>query len=183
MTRDQLEHILRAAARIAGDHDVVVFGSQAILGSFDEHELPDEAIGSIEADVCFRDDPASGKSDQVDAAIGELSTFHETFGIYAQGVSLTTAILTAGWEERVVVLDSPGTAPGRGLCLEPHDLAAAKLAARREKDYEFVRALLREHLIDPGTLAARVSTLAIGTDQREALLGWIAAQAPMSDPS
>jgi hypothetical protein len=28
------------------------------------------------------------------------------------------------------------------MCLEPHDLAAAKLAAGREKDYEFVTALL-----------------------------------------
>lgn len=37
---------------------MIVFGSQAILGSFDDSELPDEAIGSIELDVCFHDDPS-----------------------------------------------------------------------------------------------------------------------------
>ena len=33
MNRRQLEHVLRAAARITGDPDVVVIGSQSILGS------------------------------------------------------------------------------------------------------------------------------------------------------
>jgi hypothetical protein len=36
------------------------------------------------------------KADKVDGAIGELSTFHETSGYYAQGVSVSTAILPSG---------------------------------------------------------------------------------------
>lgn len=32
MTREELEHALRAACEIAGDDEVYVFGSQAILG-------------------------------------------------------------------------------------------------------------------------------------------------------
>jgi hypothetical protein len=40
MTREQLAHVLRAAARIAEDPDVVVIGSQSILGSFPEDRLP-----------------------------------------------------------------------------------------------------------------------------------------------
>ena len=36
MRRDQLAHILRAAARITEDNDILVIGSQSILGSFDE---------------------------------------------------------------------------------------------------------------------------------------------------
>jgi hypothetical protein len=98
VTRDQLEHVLRAVARIAGEPEVIVVGSQSILGSFDDGQLPDDAIGSIEADVCFRDDPSNEKADRVDGAIGELSPFHESFGFYAQGVSITTAILPEGWE-------------------------------------------------------------------------------------
>ncbi|KGN32187.1 hypothetical protein N802_11050 [Knoellia sinensis KCTC 19936] len=43
MKRDQLAHILRAAARIANDDEVIVIGSQAILGSFDEDDLPEPA--------------------------------------------------------------------------------------------------------------------------------------------
>ncbi len=36
MTREQLAHLLRAASRITDDPDVLVIGSQAILGSFSE---------------------------------------------------------------------------------------------------------------------------------------------------
>jgi hypothetical protein len=34
MTRAQLEHVIRAAATIAEDDEIVVTGSQAILGQF-----------------------------------------------------------------------------------------------------------------------------------------------------
>ncbi|MCA1672046.1 MAG: hypothetical protein LC799_07535, partial [Actinobacteria bacterium] len=99
------------------------------------------------------------KSDQVDGAIGELSAFHETYGYYAQGVSITTAILPRGWQSRLVVLDSTGTAPGRGHCLDPHDCVVAKLVAGREKDFAFAEALIRERLIDPKILSDRVEGL------------------------
>ena len=36
MTRDQLEHLIRASADIANDDEIVVVGSQAILGAFPE---------------------------------------------------------------------------------------------------------------------------------------------------
>ena len=34
MTRDQLEHAIRAACDVAHDTELIVFGSQAILGTF-----------------------------------------------------------------------------------------------------------------------------------------------------
>ena len=74
------EHILRAASTIAGDPDVLVIGSQSVLGSFADADLPLEATSSMEADIAFFDDLADAKADQVDGAIGELSAFHETFG-------------------------------------------------------------------------------------------------------
>ena len=87
--------------------DVVVIGSQAILGSYDESQLPDEAIGSIEVDVTFFDDPEAAKSDKVDGAIGELSSFHEMYQYYAQGVSISTATLPKSWENRLRTLREP----------------------------------------------------------------------------
>lgn len=129
MKRRELEHVLRAASRIAEESDVLVIGSQSIGGSVDDADLPPEASASIEVDVTFFDDVDDEKSDAVDGAIGELSSFHETFGYYAQGVSITTAILPTGWRDRVVEFRTPGTEPARGLCLERHDLVLAKLAA------------------------------------------------------
>jgi hypothetical protein len=107
-----------------------VIGSQAILGSFDDAVLPGEAIGSVEVDVCFFDDADDALADQVDGAIGEASAFHSTFGYYAQGVSVNTAVLPPGWEQRLVTYASPATEPGAGLCLDPHDLVRGKARRR-----------------------------------------------------
>lgn len=155
MNRAQLEHVLRAAATIADERDIVVLGSQSILAALGRERLPPEVAASMEADVTFFDDPDDAKSDQVDDAIGELSPFHETHGYYAQGVSITTARLPQGWRERLVVMESPRPAPGRGHCLEPHDCVVSKLVAGQQKDLVFAEALLRAGLIDAGVLADR----------------------------
>jgi len=76
MTRAALEHIIRASAALTNEREFVVVGSQAILGQFPD--APDALLVSIEADLYPRRAP--GKSDLIDGAIGELSTFHETYG-------------------------------------------------------------------------------------------------------
>lgn len=159
MTREQLEHVLRAASAITAEPDIVVIGSQSILGSISELDLPAEATESVEVDVAFPDDPDAAKADLVDGAIGELSTFHTTFGYYAQGVSTTTAILPRGWWQRLVVWETAATAPGRGLCLERHDCVVAKLVAGRAKDFAFAGVLVRAGLVDPAVLAERIGQL------------------------
>ena len=52
MTREQLEHLLRAAGAITGRKEWVVIGSQAILGS--HSDAPDEVLVSQEADIIRR---------------------------------------------------------------------------------------------------------------------------------
>jgi hypothetical protein len=51
MRRDQLEHAIRAACQIIDRPEVVVIGSQAILGTFSEDELPVRATMSGEVDI------------------------------------------------------------------------------------------------------------------------------------
>lgn len=96
MNREQLAHVLRSAANVAGDGDIVVLGSQSILGTFSDDRLPDEATMSVEADLAWRDDPDATKADLVDGAIGEGSQCHSEWGYYAQGVEVSTAVLPAG---------------------------------------------------------------------------------------
>lgn len=55
MRRDELLHVARAACRVAGVRRVLIAGSQAILGAYDETQLPPEAIMSVEADVVVAD--------------------------------------------------------------------------------------------------------------------------------
>jgi hypothetical protein len=51
MRRDQLEHAIRAACQITGQPKVIVVGSQAILGTYPEYELPSLATSSLEIDI------------------------------------------------------------------------------------------------------------------------------------
>jgi hypothetical protein len=163
MNRAALEHILRAAAAVTNEPDIVVVGSQALLGQYPN--APDPLLSSIEADVFPRADPA--KSILIDGAIGELSTFHQTFGYYAHGVDETTATLPPGWEQRLVPIHNENTGGATGWCLEVHDLAASKLVAGREKDLDFVRVMLREKMLSPETLAERAASLPVPPDRLE----------------
>jgi hypothetical protein len=51
MRRDQLEHAIRAACQIIGASEVIVVGSQSILGTYREEQLPHAATMSVEIDV------------------------------------------------------------------------------------------------------------------------------------
>ncbi len=103
MKRAELEHVIRAAAATVNQRDIVVIGSQAILGSLSQPSAI--LMQSAEADVFPKEAPQL--SIVIDGAIGELSLFHSTFGYYAHGVDETTAILPNGWRERLVRLETP----------------------------------------------------------------------------
>jgi len=169
MNRAQLEHVIRAAATIAEDDEIVVISSQSILGQFPD--APAELCVSVEADVFPRNRPE--RSDLVDGSIGEGSPFHATFGYYAQGVDRTTAVLPDGWEERLVPLRSERTRGATGLCLEIHDLLVSKLVAGREKDLEFARAAARHGLADAGRLSSRLAETRVDEARRSAAAGRI----------
>jgi hypothetical protein len=166
VNRQQLAHLLRSACAVAHDVDVLVLGSQSILGSFDEADLPAEATASQEADIAFLDDPRREKADEVEGAIGEMSTFHEKNGIYAEGVHIEVAVLPDGWNHRLVSWDLQSSKPAEPHFLDPHDLAVSKLAAGRPKDYDFVLALIRSGLLDGVVIRERASMLVSGTDPR-----------------
>ncbi len=120
-------------------------------------------------------------ADLIDGAIGVLSPFEDRFGYYAQGVGPNTAILPAGWESRLVKIQNANTDLKIGYCLEPHDLAASKLAAGRDKDWPFVEFLLVHKTIDAATLQARLGTLPVAPEIRARLITWVSARAPSGD--
>jgi len=165
MTRSQLEHIIRAAGAIAQDTDVVVIGSQAILATVPQP--PAELVKSIEADVFPLTHPE--RSDMIDGAIGEASTFHDTFGYYAQGVGPETAVLPASWRQRLRKIAGPGTHGVTGLCLDPHDLALSKYAAARPKDRDFNRVMIQNGYLKREALLELLDELPLGAARRAAI--------------
>jgi hypothetical protein len=153
MTRAQLEHVIRAAGTIADVEDVVVIGSQAVLGEFPD--APAELLLSNEAEVFPREH--TERTDLIDSTIGEGSPFERAFGYYAHGVDETTAVLPQGWRDRLILVSGENTRFMRGWCLEVHDLAIAKYTAGREKDRDFIRALVRHSMVRREVLEQRLA--------------------------
>ena len=127
MQGSQLEHLIRAAAEITNQYEFVVIGSQAILGTVERP--PEECLVSMEADLYPLQAPEL--ADLIEGAIGEMSPFHEHFGYYAQGVGPDTAHLPAGWRQRLVRLQTPGTGGRVAYCLDAVDLFVSKACAAR----------------------------------------------------
>lgn len=170
MTREQLEHAIRAACDVSGDTELIIFGSQAILGSLPN--APESLKASIEVDVQPKNLPEN--ADLIDGALGELSPFHSTHGFYVHGLTIDPASLPDGWEERTVsVCDARRTDGNTGLCLEVHDLAASKIVAHREKDRVFVTTLIQEKLINSQTLMERVETMQLEEERWQHIQDWI----------
>jgi hypothetical protein len=166
MRRDQLEHAIRAACQIIGRSEVIVVGSQAILGTFPEEQLPADATMSIEVDILpIADDnrETARLADLIEGVAGEFSPFEQLHGFSIDGVDLETSALPEGWRDRLVKVQNPNTAgpTGRpqftGWCLDKEDLCVAKLCAFREKDRNFVAALLHTQLVDVQTILTRLS--------------------------
>jgi len=171
VTREQLEHAIRAACEVSKDSEIWVFGSQAILAEFPN--APKDLCASIEVDVQPKNRPDN--VGEIDGTLGELSLFHQTHGFYVHGLPLEeAAALPKGWEHRAIpVVDEILTRGNIGWCLEAHDLAASKLAAYREKDRDFVRVLLTEEMIVVKTLLERIKLLKTDDQLRKRLVQWI----------
>jgi hypothetical protein len=166
MKRDELEHVIRAAATVVGENEIVVVGSQAILGQFPD--APDTLLFSQEADVYPRERP--DKAIEIDGAMGDGSQFHETFGYYAHGVGPETAKAPTGWQDRLVPVRVPlvidQQIEATGWCMEVHDLVLAKLAAGRERDMEFAVQAIRNDIVQPRELLRRVADLPLDSQHQ-----------------
>lgn len=174
MNRAQLAHLIRAAADIADDDEIIVIGSQAILA---EHpDAPPELLYSMEADLFPRNHPE--RAEVIDGSIGELSPFHQTFGYYAQGVSERTATLPEGWEDRLVPIRGAETRGATGWCLEKHDLVVSKLIAGRAKDLDYARVALEAGIVSASTLRARLALTGAPDALRAGAEARLAALAP-----
>jgi SAM-dependent methyltransferase len=168
MRRDQLEHAIRAACQIAGLTEVIIVGSQAILGTYHETRLPVFATRSLEIDVLPIADNTgeiARLADEIEGVAGEFSPFAQTHGFSIDGVDLSTSVLAEGWRDRLVKVQNANTAAPSGepqfigWCLDKEDLCVAKLCALREKDENFVDALITAGLVDPHVIATRLAGL------------------------
>jgi hypothetical protein len=180
MNRNELEHIIRAVGEISGVEKVIIVGSQSILGQFPDFPEPvteedyteisltnqshEILFRSIEVDIIIPE--FEEKTEIVDAAIGELSSFHDTFGYYVQGVDYNTSKLPRGWKDRLVEICNENTNDISGLCLEIHDLIISKLYAGRQKDIDFFHAAVKLGLLSIEALKERLNVTPMSDELR-----------------
>ena len=131
---------------------LIVAGSQAIYGFV--ASAPAIVEISMEADLLLIRAAFQARA-EIEEHFGMNSPFQAEAGFYAHSVGLGTITLPAGWEERLVPFGRDEGLPNV-WALEIHDLAASKLMAGRDKDFEFLRALLDHGLCDFPTLLARM---------------------------
>jgi hypothetical protein len=140
MDLHKVEHILRAAGDATGHNSFVVIGSAAIF--LWKEDVPDDMAMSREADLFAAGVDAEEVdriSNELDAILGQASSFDDTYGYYCDGVGQETAILPSDWRARAKTYSSPATGGVTALVPHPNDLALAKLCAGREKDMELNR--------------------------------------------
>lgn len=171
MRRAELEHVIRAAAEVVGDDELVVIGSQAILGQFPD--APESMLVSREADIYPKNHPE--RADEIDGSLGDGSYFDSSFGYYAHAVGPETAKAPVGWEDRLVPVQSENTGNAIGWCLEVHDIVLSKCAAGRERDWDFAREALLHRLVDPGELQHRAGDLPLPAADIERIQRTLAA--------
>ncbi len=122
-------------------------------------------------------------ADLIEGVAGEWSPFEQQHGFSIDGVDWTTAVLPEGWQGRLVKVQNANTAAPSGTpqyvgwCLDKEDLCVAKLCALREKDQNFVAALLDAGLVSVDVISGRLlSVPPRHFDAAHRALVWVAAR-------
>jgi len=98
---NELRDLARRAANLTGYRQILVLGSQAVHGALPETDLPAITTMSEEADLAVVGDVSGETPHVIEAAFGMGSPYHQSFGVYADGIALSEVALPEGWEGRV----------------------------------------------------------------------------------
>jgi hypothetical protein len=180
LRKSDFDHVIAAASDLTGGSEIVVIGSQAIVGVIPEP--PEELTRSLEADIY----PLQNRelAIEIEGTLGDGSPFHDLNGFYAHVVGPETAKAPEGWEERLIPVQVQRR-PGKegyvtALCLEPHDLILAKCVAGRDRDWQFAADALGAGIVDLEELLRRIPRLPVSQESRDRIETMIRARAPSS---
>lgn len=124
---------------------VVVVGSQAILRTHTEDQLPPETTMSVEVDmlpIADDNDETARLADLIEGVAGEWSPLEEQHGFNIDDVDRSTAVLPDGWRDRLAKVSNANTAsrrtrtrlaPGQTLRLGPYGYSSATRPTSRTR--------------------------------------------------
>lgn len=163
-------------------------GSQAILGSFHEDQLPIEATMSLEIDILPMSDSEDDTARLADLhrrGRGGVLAIRRSARLPHRRRGPGHCCAPEGWRSRLVTVRNANTAApwGKpqftGWCLDKEDLCVAKICAFRERDQRFVAALLDARLVDSRVIATRLPTVPERfRSGAERAVKWLASASP-----
>lgn len=166
MKKRHVEKVVLYARGLCQDNEFYIIGSQSLHGKYPD--LADEILMSHEVDIIAKNKTQNTENLNV---IGVDSEFHVQNGYYADPVEISTAVLPRSWKNRLVHLKLEDTSsPVRAYCLEPHDLTVAKLAAAREKDHIFIKALLERNLLNAEKVRKLIDETPVSINMKQKML-------------
>jgi len=165
MTEAELENLLKLAGDVARERDFFPICSQSLRASC--AAIPRDFPKTIEADLYPRHHPQAWSL--LRAELGNKTKFFKQHGYYLDCTDPSLATLPDGWTERLIPFRTPRTGGVTAWCLEPHDLFVSKLIAWREKDQQFLRAMLRHKFAKPAVVLRRIEELPVSPTRREEL--------------
>ena len=176
MNRVQLDELMRVLGDITGLSEIQLVGSQSILGSFADQDLPPEAVRSAEIDAVLAGHSQAGA---VIRQLGAGSLYADRFDIWVDVVSEHTADFPAGWRKRQIAYHSSKGLGPVALCPEVTDLAASKAARLEINDQEFIAALIGCGYVDATKLKMRIAILERSEQYKKArAIKWLAQFLP-----
>lgn len=147
-----LKHIIEAVQALVHPDQVIVMGSSSLLVHDPSLGEPGQPL-ELSLDADLRLEPTDeAQAAVLHEAVGEGSLFHREYGVYVDLLRPEIEeTFPPGWRERCIVVEGME----RVTCLDPYDLAVAKLAVAREKDMVLLRALIARGLIEFEVLQQR----------------------------
>lgn len=147
---------------IEHDVEVLFLGSQSIL--FHHRNInSNEVINSYEIDIILLlgdqyKEELKKIAGHIDSAYGYGSKLHDEELFYIDNMTETddtkknTEKFPLNWRSRAYMTNSEYNEKIKFTCLDKHDVAILKLIANREKDIEYVRALIQGSILDKKVL-------------------------------
>lgn len=158
-----LTKLVLAIRKQAPTQRLIVFGSGSLLGSFAQLGVEDSLVKkSRDADfVMLPWDEQLAHA--IHAEVGADFQFDRDHGFYADLVRpMALDNFPPGWEDRLIPLEGMENV----FCLEPHDMAVAKLFAGRPKDISLLTDLFKSGRLNAKTVFDRL----FATPMTEALI-------------
>ena len=162
MTLDDLFRLVEAITEKSRHREVVVIGSNSILGLSAHFSIPDDMTVSVDVDAYLKADP--DQTFALAGSLGENSAFHVAHGFFLDPVTPRLPTLPEGWETRMEVVERNGL---RAWFLDPDDAAVSKYARGEERDLRWIRAGVSAGVVSLAKIQSRLGQTSFIDKQEE----------------